>query len=66
MTVATVARDPMRVVSRSEFFSGVDLFMLDLDVTRDGKRVLAAQLEPGGTGLVVIPNFASELKAKTQ
>ena len=66
MTMAAIARDPMRVMSRQALFQGEDLFGLEYDVSPDGKRILAAQTEPGGAGVVIIPNFASELRGKTR
>ena len=66
MMAATMGRDPMRVVSRQPVFEAADPFSQEYDVSHDGKRFLAAQNQPGGGGLVIIPNFASELKAKAR
>ncbi len=66
MMAATVATNPMRVVSRQALFETTDSFSQEYDVSHDGKRFLASQNQPGGGGLVIIPNFASELRAKTR
>ena len=65
MTIATLATNPMRVISRQTLFQGEDFFLLDFDVAPDGKRILMSEGQSSGGGIVVIPNFASELKAKT-
>jgi serine/threonine-protein kinase len=65
MTIATLATNPMRVISRQTLFQGEDFFLLDFDVAPDGKRILMSEGQSSGGGIVVIPNFASEVKAKT-
>ena len=61
---ATLSFDPVpAVVSRTPLFSG--RYENDFDVSRDGTRFLMIALETSGLGLVVIPNFRTELKRLT-
>jgi eukaryotic-like serine/threonine-protein kinase len=63
MIVATLAKEPsLRVVSRRPLFEGT--YLQDFDVSGDGARVLAIQTNPSALGLVVAPNWTSELKNK--
>jgi Tol biopolymer transport system component len=65
MMMATIAKDPsLHVVSRSALFEGD--YLQEYDVSPDGKRLLLVQTQPGGAELIVIPNWASELRAKTR
>ena len=61
---AKLARDPaLRVVSRTPLFDGH--YELDYDVSRDGARFLMIQSESVGGDLVVVPNWAAELRGLT-
>lgn len=66
MMVATLAKDPIRVISRQQLFEIEGLVNQDFDVTPDNKRLLVSEEQTRVGGLVVIPNFATELKAKTR
>jgi serine/threonine-protein kinase len=65
MMMATLARDTEpRVVSRQALFDGD--YLQDFDVSSDGSKLLMVQTQPGNTELIVVPNWAAELKAKTR
>ena len=60
---ATLSVDPtLAVVSRAPLFAG--RFEDDYDVSKDG-RFLMIQSETSGLGLVVIPNWRTELRQLT-
>ena len=62
MMMAAISRDPsMRVVSRQALFSGN--YLQDYDIAPSGDRMLMIQTLPGLGELVVIPNWATKLKA---
>jgi len=64
LMAATLARDPtIRVVSRERLFEG--RYELDYDVSKDGKRFLMIESETSGLGLVVVPNWLTELRQLT-
>ena len=61
---ATLARDPgLRVVSREAMFDG--RYEQDFDVSKDGARFLMIESESSGLGLVVVPNWLTELRELT-
>jgi serine/threonine-protein kinase len=61
---AAVANDPaFRVVSREFLFDGA--YLPDFDVSRDGSRFLMIASETAGPGVVVIPNWSTELRRLT-
>jgi len=61
---AMLTFDPMpTVVSRTTLFSG--RYEDDYDVSRDGTRFLMIESVTSGLGLVVVPNWRSELKRLT-
>ena len=63
MMSATIARDPApRVVSRDALFDG--RYERDFDVARDG-RFLMIESGSSGVSLVVVPNWATELRRLT-
>jgi Tol biopolymer transport system component len=65
MMMATLARDTEpRVVSRQALFDGD--YLQDFDVSSDGSKLLMVQTQPGNTELIVVPDWATELKAKTR
>ena len=58
---ATLARDPVvRVASREALFDGH--CEVDFDVAKDGMRFLMIESESAGLGLVVVPDWRSELR----
>ena len=60
---ALIARDPApRVVSREGLFNG--RYELDFDVSQDG-RFLMIESQTSGLGIVVVPNWRSELRRLT-
>jgi Tol biopolymer transport system component len=64
LMAATLARDPaIRVVSRERLFEG--RYEQDYDVSKDGKRFLMIESETSGLGLVVVPNWLTELRQLT-
>jgi serine/threonine protein kinase/Tol biopolymer transport system component len=61
---ATLARDPaLRVVSRQKLFEGP--YEREFDVSTDGTRFLMIKSESSGLGLVVVPNWLTELRQLT-
>jgi serine/threonine-protein kinase len=65
MMVAAIAKDAsLRVVSRSALFTGD--YSSEYDMSPDGTRLLMLQAQPGSGELIVIPDWASELKARTR
>jgi Tol biopolymer transport system component len=62
MMVATIARDPLRVVSRETLFEARATG--DYDLAKDG-RFLMIETDTSNTSLVVIPNWRTELKRLT-
>jgi len=61
---ATLARDPaLRVVSRQKLFEGP--YEREFDVSADGTRFLMIRSESSGLGLVVVPNWLTELRQLT-
>jgi eukaryotic-like serine/threonine-protein kinase len=64
MMSATLVRDPgLRVVSRQGLFEGT--YLQDFDVSTDGTRLLAIETQPSAIELVVVPQWISELRAKS-
>lgn len=65
MMVAALAKDAsLRVVSRNALFSGD--YNSEYDVSPDGTRLLMFQAQPVSGELIVVPNWAAELNAKTR
>jgi serine/threonine-protein kinase len=65
MTMATLGKAPsLHVVARQALFEGD--YLQEYDMSPDGTRLLMIQSQPGTGELVVIPNWAAELKAKTR
>ena len=63
-TPVTTTRDPaLRVVSRQPLFEG--RYESDYDVSRDGTRLLMIESEAAGLGLIVVPNWRTELEQLT-
>ena len=61
---ATLTRDPVvRVVSREALFDGH--YEVDFDVSKDGTRFLMIESESAGLGLVVVPDWRTELRQLT-
>lgn len=61
---ATVTRDPnLRVVSRQALFDGH--YEVDFDISKDGTRFLMIESETSGLGLVVVPDWLTELEQLT-
>ena len=58
---ATLIRDPaLRVVSREPLFDG--RYEEDFDISKDGTQFLMIESGTAGLGLVVVPNWLTELK----
>ena len=65
MTMATLGKAPsLHVVARQALFEGD--YLQEYDMSPDGTRLLMIQTQPGTAKLIVIPNWAAELKAKTR
>jgi len=64
LMAATVSRAPeLRVTSREALFDGQ--YEQDFDVSKDGKRFLMIESESSGLGLVVVPDWLTELRQLT-
>jgi serine/threonine-protein kinase len=65
MMMAEVSRDPaIRIVSRRALFSGN--YLQDFDVAPGGDRMLMIQSQPDAADLVVVPNWATQLKSRVR
>jgi dipeptidyl aminopeptidase/acylaminoacyl peptidase len=61
---ASVVRDPdLRVVARTPLFDG--RYEVDFDVSNDGTHFLMIESETSGLGVVVVPDWLTELRRAT-